>query len=123
MKGRSAFDIDLAFGQGAEGRLGAILAASGSKIEVKSDRKAHLTGNIYVEYASRGKDSGIRTTEAEWYCYEIAQSYWMLFPTSLLRMYVEEKLQERGPVPGGDFNTSRGVLVNLDEFRKWVVPQ
>ena len=46
-----------------------------SKIEVKRDLKALNTGNVFVEYMSRGKPSGLSTTEADWYCFNLGKKY------------------------------------------------
>ena len=32
---------------------------------------AHITGNIFIEYESRGKPSGIATTDANYWIYKI----------------------------------------------------
>src|SRR5687767_5141174 len=97
---RATFDLDLQYGQDAEGRLLKILEMDGEQVEVKSDRRAPETGNIFVEYASRGKDSGIRTTTAAFWAYELGQGtdIWVTIPTARLRSKVEEILAERGHV-------------------------
>ena len=38
-------------------------------IEVKSDRRTKETGNLFIEYYSRKKPSGIETTSADWWFY------------------------------------------------------
>ena len=35
------------------------------KVETKTDYKCYETGNVFVEFQSRGKDSGIRVSTAE----------------------------------------------------------
>ena len=66
MEFNNDFRYDLKIGQGAENFLGKLL--EGDNIEVKMDRIAHKTGRIFVEYESRGKPSGISTTEADYWC-------------------------------------------------------
>ena len=56
--------MDLLVGQVRERKLGELLEGKG--VEVKSDFMAQRTGNVFVEYRSRGKLSGISTTEAEY---------------------------------------------------------
>ena len=62
MKYNNDFKYDLKIGQVKEKQLAEIL--NDKTIEVKYDLKALETGNIYVEYQSRGKPSGISTSEA-----------------------------------------------------------
>lgn len=40
-------------------------------IEIKEDFMSHSTGNIAIEYHSRGKPSGISVTQAEIYIYKV----------------------------------------------------
>ena len=41
------------------------------KLEIKEDFTGENTGNCAVEFFSRDKDSGIRTTEADYYIYKL----------------------------------------------------
>ena len=63
---RKKFDIDLAYGTVREEKIADML--TNKKIEVKTDFQAKDTGNVFIEYKSRGKLSGISTTHAEWFC-------------------------------------------------------
>ena len=65
----SNFRYDLEVGQVAEHAIGEMLA--NEKIEIKRDMKAKETGNIFIEYESRGKPSGISTTESKFYCFVV----------------------------------------------------
>jgi len=67
MKYNNDFKYDLEVGQVGEKYLGNILQSK--KIEVKTDLQAHKTGNIFIEYYSRGKPSGISTSEADFYAF------------------------------------------------------
>ena len=86
------------------------------KIEVKYDRKTKETLNVYIEYQSRGKPSGIRTTEADVYAYYVEDEVCLTIPTKKLK----EKILELNPrrVPGGDSNSSMGFLIPLTELIK-----
>ena len=53
------------------------------KIEVKEDLLYSKTGNVAVEYRSRGKDSGITTTESEWWIYVLGDEYYICSVQSL----------------------------------------
>ena len=54
MKHNNDFRYDLKFGKIGEKYLDKILTKE--KIEVKTDRQAKETRNVFVEYESRGKD-------------------------------------------------------------------
>jgi len=61
------FDIDLDFGQIYEKKIKELFEGDGS-IEVKTERDIWAdTGNMFVEVRSRGKPSGISTTDAKWW--------------------------------------------------------
>ena len=53
----SNFEYDLELGKVKEKELYDIF--SYKKIEVKTDFKANETGNVFIEYESRGEKSGI----------------------------------------------------------------
>ena len=73
MKYNNDFKYDLKIGQVKEKQLAEIL--TNKTVEVKYDLKALETGNIYVEYQSRGKPSGISTSEADYYCFAFGDTY------------------------------------------------
>ena len=120
MKHNSNFKHDLEWGKQGEFVVGEI--QEGDKTEVKSERDKWITtGNHYCEYQSRGKDSGIRKTEAEWWTINFYSGDRFVFnisvPTSSLkRMILEDNKYRR--VPGGDANTSWGVLVPIVDIIK-----
>ena len=82
------------------------------------DMRAMETGNIFVEYESRDKPSGLSSSEAEYYCYFINDSRMFLIETkelkNLCRVYVGTKRDIRG----GDSNTSKGILLPLTDLIK-----
>lgn len=107
------FDIALQEGEIKEKELADIL--TNKKIEVKFDKKFKETGNIAIEFRSRGKDSGIITSEADYWAF-------MLKGTGIIVIIYKNELQERLKripntiVKGGDDNTSEMVLVRLDDL-------
>ncbi len=64
MNFNSDFKYDLELGQLGEKYLSQVL--SNKKIEVKTDFKYKDTGNIYKEYESRNKPTGLAKTKSEW---------------------------------------------------------
>ena len=115
MNYNSDFRFDLEVGK-VKGETKFHNMLSDSKIEVKFDRKTRETGNVYIEYNSRGKDSGIITTEADYWVYFIHDEECFVISTKRLK----EKLGKLKPrkIPGGDNNTSMGFLVKLTELLK-----
>jgi len=110
---KKGFDLDLASGAAGEQLVASVL----SKIEVKTDYIVSNTGNIVVEYQCRGKDSGISTTEAEWWAFvleggDYAGEIITLIKTSRLRKLIADCKT----VKGGDDNASTMRLVPLTKL-------
>lgn len=113
---RSGFKEDLKIGQKAEGKLATILRKEGGDIEVKSDQRAHITHNIYVEISYKGRPSGITTSEAHWWAYEIQGRYFLMRIEDLQKLVERAKLEGRVR-RGGDYNLTEGVLIPVE----WLV--
>lgn len=113
MEFNSDFRYDLKVGQVAEQALAAIF--EGKKVEVKRDRKARLTGNIFVEYESRGKPSGISTSEADYWCFVVEETF-ILLTAQRLKEIVEPLKGTDKERRGGDNNTSVGVLLRIADI-------
>lgn len=126
MKHNSDFRYDLKVGNEGENLLAQLL--QGQRIEVKTDFGWHRTGNFYIEYESRGKPSGIATSEAEWYALigiakgitqrHVHQNGLALQSVSAVFLLPKKRLKElcrrgdvRKNVRGGDKNTSVGFLI------------
>lgn len=109
----SDFNYDLKVGQTKEKELGDIL--SNKTIEVKFDLKALKTGNVYVEYQSRNKKSGISTTNADYYCFCFGETYHII-ETETLKDRCRKYLNTNRDKKGGDNNTSKGILLPLKEL-------
>lgn len=106
----SNFRFDLKVGQVAEEALAEIF--ENAKVEVKRDLKASTTGNLFIEYKSRGKDSGITTSEAEYWCFAL-EDVFIITKADYLKTLIEPLKNTKADVRGGDKNTSRGVLLPL----------
>ena len=112
MKCCNDFSHDLKLGNKGENLIAKILMLEGSKIEVKTDFhaiKGNATGNVFVEFESRGKLSGISTTHAEWWCFVLSNQQIVLIEISKLKQLC--KSDGLRIVNGGDNNTSRGILL------------
>jgi len=113
MEYNSDFKYDLSVGQVKEKELADIL--SNSKIEVKHDLKALKTGNVFVEYRSRGKSSGISNTQSDFYCFAFENTMHII-PTKILKSKCRKYLKTDRDVLGGDSNTSKGILLPITEL-------
>lgn len=110
----SDFKYDLKLGQLGEKHLSRIL--KDKKIEVKTDFQAEKTGNIFVEYSSRNKPSGISISESDWYAFIISNEKIKLIATKKLKEICRKYLNTKRDIKGGDNNTSSGVLVPLEKI-------
>ena len=85
--------------------ISAIIKEKKYSFEVKTDFISEKTGNIAIEYFSRGKPSGISTTQADFYVYVIntikKQDYCYIIKVSKVKELIENKLFFRS-VDGGD---------------------
>jgi hypothetical protein len=111
----SKFDIDVSYGKEREHRFSDMIH---SKMEVKSDRKANITGNIYVEFESRGKPGGVASTEADVWVQEVDEDVFIVMPVSRMKELVRIHLDKYGETLGGDGHTSRGVLLRVSNLTK-----
>lgn len=122
MEYNSDFRHDLKVGHKGERYLAAVL--EGATIEVKADSWIRRTRNIAVEYESRGKPSGIATTEADYWCFifdsEEAKKTFIMVDTDKLKDIAREYLQKGSIKKMGDEDTSTSVLIPLCEFMRMV---
>jgi hypothetical protein len=111
------FKKDLVFGNEGEKEIAEkIFEKPVTSIEAKKDKVANATGNIYLEYESRGKVSGIMKTEADVIFYAVEG-----FPGGIY-LYADgarEIIEHYKPTLtrlGGDNNTSKGILINITQL-------
>lgn len=112
MKYNNNFSHDLEVGQLGEKALAEILESS--KIEVKTDLQASKTGNVFVEYESRNKPSGLATSKADFWCFVISKHQLALVSSQRIKALARQHWARQ--VLGGDSNTSKGVLVPVDDL-------
>ncbi len=87
--------------------------------EVKNDLMAHQTGNVAIEYESRGKPTALAATTADFWVYKFAGSFFAFRTETLKRKLFEEK-QFFKAVSGGDAGSNTKMfLVKVEEFKKW----
>tara|TARA_R110000765_G_C18441185_1_gene547017 strand:+ start:122 stop:472 length:351 start_codon:yes stop_codon:yes gene_type:complete len=116
MKHNNDFRYDLKVGQVAENLLADLL--ENKKIEVKRDLRALETGNVFIEYESRNKPSGIAKSEADYYCYFISDTRMFLITTTDLKKLCRKYIGTNRDKLGGDSNTSKGILLPITDLIK-----
>lgn len=113
MKYNSNYKYDLKVGKVKEKELGKIFETK--TIEVKNDLKARETGNVFIEYQNKGNKSGISTSESEYYCFALGDTFHII-KIETLKQKCRKYLGTKQDVYGGDSNTSKGILLPLSEL-------
>lgn len=118
MEYNNDFKFDLSRGKIGEEHLAKIL--EDKTLEVKTDSWIAKTQNIAVEYESRGKPSGIATTEADYWVFVFDGRYnkevILIMDTERLKK-IARGYHSRGSIKKmGDNNTSVAVLIPLCEL-------
>lgn len=112
------FKYDLNIGKLGEQKIADIL--ENKKLEVKYDKLASRTGNVVIEYESRNKLSGISTTQANYYCYIIANTQcddiYILISVDKLKALCRKYYTMNKIIHVGDNNTSKAVIIPLHEL-------
>lgn len=106
------FEYDLKVGQVKEKELADIL--ENKTIEVKSCVDAKV--NVFVEYESRSKPSGISTSIADYYCFVLKDAI-VLIELDKLKSKCKAYYHTDRNVLGGDSNTSRGILLPIRDLK------
>lgn len=114
------FDIQLSQALADENRLADIFSnARIERIELKSESfQWERTGNIAIEFRSRGKLSGLAATEADMWVHELKRDgetlCYLMFPTDRLKQLCRDV--GRVVHHGGDDDAQSLVLVPLAEI-------
>ena len=119
MKDRKTnFDYDLIIGQQGEKLVDHIF--KDSTVEVKRDFWTGTTGNIAVEFESRGKPSGISKTKSDYYAFVLAEQFRdeviIIIKTSRLKEIAREYYLKGRVKEMGDDKTSLSVLIPIKDL-------
>ena len=116
--GLSDFDLDLSFGQAGE-KLVEELLTGGKTIEVKRDRKWHVTGNLYIEVecwymrSESWEPSGLSVTKASYWAFVLERGVFMV-PTGHVRHAIQKYGREiTCEIPP---NRSKGYLITVENL-------
>jgi len=111
----NSFERDLRLGQETESYYADIF--KGRDIEIKDDSKhSARTGNVFIEYESRGKPSGIAKTQADHWAIRTSEDSFITITTKKLKEIARSYIGTDRDVVGGDNNTSKGVLIPRHEL-------
>ena len=114
---KNSFLTDLPFGEKYERESKSILEGKDVKVEVKADRLCQKTGNVYVETESRGKDSGITTTDADVWAFCLWKENRELQTYVSIPVKILKKLMMKYPIKlGGDNHTSKGHIIPKEDL-------
>jgi hypothetical protein len=89
------------------------------KYEIKTDVYPKDTGNMVIEFESRGKESGISVTKSHYYIYYYAHydEIWLIRTKDLKKLIKENKLRY---VVGGDWKSNTKMwVIKKEEYRNW----
>ena len=93
-------------------------------VEVKRDSWVSRSGNIAIEYESRGKPSGIATTQADYWIIIFSGGYqdkvMYVFETQILKEVSREYFKKGNVKAMGDNNTSMSVLIPIKEISNFI---
>ena len=122
MKDRKTnFDYDLIIGKEGEKLVDHIF--KNCKIEVKRDFWTGTSGNIAVEFESRGKPSGISKTKSDYYAFILAEEFRdeviIFIKTKRLKEIAREYYLNGSVQKMGDKKSSVSVLIPIKELSKF----
>ncbi|TRO52227.1 hypothetical protein E2P63_03890 [Candidatus Bathyarchaeota archaeon] len=91
-----------------------------AKLELKEDFMAKNTGNIAIEFESRGLPSGISVSKATHWVYKIVdyKNEWFIIESKKIKRMIGYEMYHR-IVSGGDPNSNTKMyLFSIEEFEK-----
>ncbi len=95
------------------------IISKGWTFEVKNDLMAHQTGNVAIEYESRGKSTALAATTADFWVYKFAGRFFAFRTETLKRKLFEEKQYFKAVVGGDVGSNTKMYLVKVAELVKW----
>jgi hypothetical protein len=120
------FDIDNRRGQVGERLVGTFLEAMGTAtVEVKTDYKAHRTGNLYVETAQRPNSaepgvyvaSGINRSKAVWWTFAgPGENGFIAVKAEIVKALAIQAPEHKQPIHGPTSNETKGRLVKVSDI-------
>lgn len=91
------------------------------KFEVKEDFMCVDTGNVALEFESRGKPSGISSTDADFYIYKLVMKdgpEYIMHSVKTLKMMIEKKKYFRIVIGGDRGSNTMNYLFKYSSFTR-----
>ena len=88
-------------------------------VEVKSDQKSQYTGNIVIEIEMFGKDSGLMTTQADYWVFYDGQMFVIMPVKHIFKCIFLSKLQYVEFTGKGDSEVKKAFLVDKNTLFKY----
>lgn len=88
--------------------------------EVKNELMVTKTGNVAIEYTSRGKDSGIQVTTADYWVEKIRNEFYLL-PVAALKEHIQNREYDDDKCGGDRGSKTCFYLVKEQKFLSWCV--
>ncbi len=91
--------------------------------EIKCDlycSPSYDSGNLYIEFICKGKESGIAVTKADWYInyFPLLNQFWYI-KTDILRELITNNNFEIRTSKRDTATPSKGYLINREEFKQY----
>jgi len=117
------FKYDLEIGKEGERIVDSIF--KDKLLEVKRDSWVCKSGNIAIEYESRGKPSGISTTQADYWVHLFSGKYQdkviYIFEVNRLKEVAREYYLKGQIKCMGDNDTSKAILIPITEISNFII--
>ena len=88
--------------------------------KVTRDARCYRSGNVVVEYESKGKPSGIVTTKDSWWCFVLSGGFKdeviIMVEMDRLKKIAEREYQRGNICVGGDSNTSKLIKIPVKDL-------
>lgn len=119
------FRYDLEIGKEGERIIDSIF--KDKLVEVKRDSWIYRSGNIAIEFISRGKPSGIATTQADYWIIIFSKEYkdkvMLVLETKRLKEVCRIYYKKGNIKKMGDLDSSTAVLIPLKEISSFAINQ
>lgn len=88
--------------------------------EVKKDHKSGHTGNVVIEIGMYGKPSGLMSTIADMWIFDLPDGYMFIKPERIKDCVVENGYEIKEFVGNGDVHPKKAYLVRVEVLKKYM---
>jgi hypothetical protein len=85
--------------------------------------KGFDTGNIFIEFETRGKDSGINVTRADWWVniFYYLGEIWFIKVDDLKKLISENDFEIKSEGVGDEGSNTKGFVIPREKYRKYFI--